>query len=100
MYKIGTKSVPKAQFTEPQGVYIFAICNPVCVYAHKGCDIAHTHCRGQSSVSIVLLKQCKRADVIYILFGSTVICFLHFNANICSFSEEGFTPPILTLFNY
>ena len=46
MYKIGTKSVPKSQYTEPQGVYIFAICNPVCVNAHKGCDIAHTHCRG------------------------------------------------------
>ena len=45
MYKIGTISVPKAQFTEPQGVYIFAICNPVCVNAHKVCDIAHTHCR-------------------------------------------------------
>jgi hypothetical protein len=46
MYKIGTKSVPKAQFTEPQNIIIPNINPDMCVYAHKVCDIAHTHCRG------------------------------------------------------
>jgi hypothetical protein len=46
MYKIGTKSVPKAQFTEPQSIIIPNINPDMCINAHKVCDIAHTHCRG------------------------------------------------------